>query len=126
MKVKEIYIRNESDPYYDPTIIDYQNEVESVLSQIRMILGTLNGQVLGDYGFGIDLENMVFNTKYSANKIVEKLNEQINNYVNHSDNIDIGCGISFGDSGEGYDYAVLDIYINGAKSIGFLIDKNNI
>ena len=52
MKIKEIYIRDDKDPYYDPKIIDYQNEVESVISQIRMILGTLNGQVFGDYDFG--------------------------------------------------------------------------
>ena len=125
MKVKEIYIRDEKDPYYDPTIIDYQNEVESVISQIRMILGTLNGQVFGDYDFGVDLEYMVFNTTYAANKVMEKVNEQISKYVYDSDNITISCDINFGDSGEGYDYAVLDIYINGTKSIGFLIDKND-
>lgn len=125
MRIKEIYIRDDKDPYYDDTIIDYQNEVESVISQIRMILGTLNGQVFGDYDFGIDLEYMVFNTKYASNKIMEKLNDEIDKYVYHSDNISIYCDINFGDSGEGYDYAVLDIYINGAKSIGFLIDKND-
>lgn len=125
MRIKEIYIRDDKDPYYDDTIIDYQNEVESVISQIRMILGTLNGQVFGDYDFGIDLEYMVFNTKYASNKIMEKLNDEIDKYVYHSDNISIYCEINFGDSGEGYDYAVLDIYINGAKSIGFLIDKND-
>ena len=125
MRIKEIYIIDDKDPYYDDTIIDYQNEVESVISQIRMILGTLNGQVFGDYDFGIDLEYMVFNTKYASNKIMEKLNDEIDKYVYHSDNISIYCDINFGDSGEGYDYAVLDIYINGAKSIGFLIDKND-
>ena len=125
MRIKEIYIRDDKDPYYDDTIIDYQNEVESVISQIRMILGTLNGQVFGDYDFGIDLEYMVFNTKYASNKIMEKLNDEIDKYVYHSDNISIYCDINFGDSGEGYDYAVLDIYINGAKSIGFLIDQND-
>ena len=125
MRIKDIYIRDDKDPYYDDTIIDYQNEVESVISQIRMILGTLNGQVFGDYDFGIDLEYMVFNTKYASNKIMEKLNDEIDKYVYHSDNISIYCDINFGDSGEGYDYAVLDIYINGAKSIGFLIDKND-
>ena len=125
MTIREIYIRNEKDPYYDPTIIDYQNEVESVISQLRMILGTKNGQVFGDYDFGIDLEYMVFNTKWAANQVLEKLNEQINLYLRHSDQISVYCDISFGDSGLGYDYAILDIYINGVKSIGFLIDKND-
>jgi hypothetical protein len=125
MKIKEIYIRDENDPHYDPTIIDYQNEIEYVISQIRVILGTQNGQVLGDYNFGIDLDYMVFNTKSSSKEVMSKLNDQINTYVNHSDQVSIYCDINFGDSGLGYDYAVLDIYINGTKSIGFLIDKND-
>ncbi len=125
MGIKEIYIRDENDPYYDPTIIDYNNEIEAVISQIRMILGTNKGQVLGTYDFGIDLEYMVFNTKYNSEKIVEELTAQINSYVYHTDKVSISCDINFGDSGNGYDYAVLDIYINGSKSIGFLIDKND-
>ena len=123
--IKEIYIRDENDPYYDPKIIDYKNETESVISQIRMIIGTLNGQVFGDYGFGVDLEYLVFNTTSAANQVIEKLNDQIDKYVYHSNNISVYCDINFGDSGEGYDYAILDIYINGVKSIGFLIDKND-
>lgn len=126
MRIKEIYIRDEHDPYFDPTIIDYRNEVESVVSQIRMIMGTLNGQVFGDYNFGIDLENMVFNTKASSNQVMKDLDDQFDIYLRHSDNISVSCSISFGDSGQGYDYAVLDVFINGTKSIGFLIDKNDV
>lgn len=122
--IREIYIRGEGDPYYDPKVIDYSNEVESVISQIRMILGTTNGQVLGSYNFGVDLEEMVFNTKYAADQVMEKVNDQINMYVRHSEQIYVYCDINFGDSGLGYDYAILDIYINGVKSIGFVIDKN--
>jgi hypothetical protein len=122
--IREIYIRDENDPYFNPTIIDYSNEVESVISQIRMILGTKNGDVLGSYDFGVDLEEMVFNTKFAADQVMEKVNDQIDKYVKHSDQIYVYCDISFGDSGMGYDYAILDIYINGVKSIGFVIDKN--
>jgi len=124
MQIKEIYIRDENDPYYDPTMIDFNNEIESIITQIRMILGTQNGQVLGNYDFGIDLEYMVFNTKHAAEQVLDKLNTQIRTYVNHGENTYITTNIEFGDSGLGYDYAVLDIYINGVKSIGFLIDKN--
>jgi hypothetical protein len=66
--------------------------------------------VLGKYDFGVDLEYMVFNTKYAANQILEKVDEQINSYVYHTNNVSINCDINFGDSGRGYDYAVLDIY----------------
>ena len=122
--IKEIYIRDENDPYFDPTIIDYSNEVESVISQIKMILGTTNGQVLGNFDFGVDLEEMVFNTRYTAEQVMEKVNDQIQKYVHHSDQLYVYCDINFGDSGHGYDYAILDVYINGVKSVGFFIDKN--
>lgn len=122
--IKEIYIRDEKDPFYDPTMIDYSNEVEQVISQIRMVLGTKPGEVLGSYHFGIDLEYVVFNTKKSADKLAEEIREQIRTYVYCGDNINVDVAVSFGDSGKGYDYGVIDIYINGSKSIGFLVDKN--
>ena len=123
MTIREIYIRDEKDPYYNPTIIDYNNETESIISQIRMILGTKNGDVLGNYDFGVDLEALVFGTKRDANSIMEELNQQIIEYLYHSDNTHIECTIEFGDSGKGYDYAVLNVYIDGVKMIGFLMDK---
>ena len=121
--IKEIYIRNEKDPYFEPGIIDYSNEIENVISQIKMILGTSKGQVLGDYNFGVDIEYAVFNTKASSDEVKRNIDEQISRYVVHGNNITISTDVNFGDSGKGYDYAVIDIYINGSKAIGFLIDK---
>jgi hypothetical protein len=122
--LKEIYIRDESDPFYDPNMIDYTNEVENVISQIRMILGTKPGEMLGDYNFGVDLEYIIFNTRKSAKELADKIREQINVYVHHSNKISVDVDVNFGDSGRGYDYGVIDILINGSKAIGFLVDKN--
>ena len=121
--IKEIYIRDEKDPYFEPGIIDYSNEMENIVSQIKMILGTRKGQVLGEYDFGVDLEYMVFTSRASAGEVQKQINEQISKYVVHSNNIIITTKVNFGDSGLGYDYAIIDIYINGGKAIGFLIDK---
>lgn len=122
--IREIYIRDEKDPNFEPGIIDYSNEMENVISQIKMILGTNKSEVLGSYDFGVDLEYMVFNTKISAEEVQRNIEDQISTYVIHSDKISISTAINFGDSGLGYDYAIIDIYINGGKAIGFLIDKN--
>lgn len=122
--IKEIYIRDETDPYYNPTIIEHSNEVERVISQIRMLLGTKKGDVLGAYDFGIDLEYIVFNTKKSAEDLADEIREQIKVYVYQGDNIHVDVAVRFGDSGLGYDYGVIDVYVNGYKSIGFLVDKN--
>lgn len=122
--IREIYIRDENDPYYEPGVIDYSNEMENIMSQIKILLGTKKGQVLGEYELGIDLEYMVFNTKASVEKVRGMIDDLISQYVVHSSKTFISTQVSFGDSGMGYDYAVIDIYINGGKAIGFLIDKN--
>ena len=122
--VKEIYIRTPNDPNFVPNIIDYSNEVESTLSQLRMILGTNKGDVLGTYDFGLDLNYLVFGTKLPKEEIRQRLLDQIVSYGNISKNISLDIDINFGQSGYGYDYAIIDITINGKKTIGFLVDKD--
>ena len=121
--VKEIYIRTPNDPNFVPNIIDYSNEVESTLSQLKMILGTNKGDVFGTYDFGLDLNYLVFGTKLPKEEIRQRLLDQIVSYGNISKNISLDIDINFGQSGYGYDYAIIDITINGKKTIGFLVDK---
>ena len=122
--VKEIYIRTPNDPNFIPNIIDYSNEVESTLSQLKMILGTNKGDVFGTYDFGLDLNYLVFGTKLPKEEIRQRLLDQIVSYGNISKNISLDIDINFGQSGYGYDYAIIDITINGKKTIGFLVDKD--
>ena len=122
--VKEIYIRTPNDPNFVPNIIDYSNEVESTLSHLKMILGTNKGDVFGTYDFGLDLNYLVFGTKLPKEEIRQRLLDQIVSYGNISKNISLDIDINFGQSGYGYDYAIIDITINGKKTIGFLVDKD--
>lgn len=123
--VREIYTRDETDPQYNPRIIDFADEVESVITQIRMILGTSPGEVFGSPEFGMDIEDYIFRTKLGAGKINEILEEHIDNYLTKYPDLKITTDISFGDSGKGWDFAILDIYINGKKTLGFLVDKED-
>ena len=123
--IREIYTRDETDPHYDPKFIDYVDEVESTISQIRMILGTTPGEVFGSPSFGMDIEDYIFRTKYSAAKLNEILADHLNNYMTKYPDLTVTTDISFGDSGKGWDFAILDIYINGKKTLGFLVDKED-
>lgn len=122
--VKEIYIRTPEDPNFVPNVLEYSDEVEETISQLRVLLGTKNGEVLGTYNYGIDLDYLVFNTRQAADGIKEKIKEQILSYVHISPNLSVDVDVNFGQSGYGYDYAVIDISINGIKAIGFLVDKD--
>lgn len=122
--VKEIYIRTPEDPEFVPGIIDYSNEIEQVISQMRMILGTNHGEVIGTYDFGLDLEYLIFKTKVSAEDIRKKILDQLSMYAYISPNLSVDVTVSFGKSEYGYDYALVDVTVNGTKAIGFLIDKD--
>lgn len=121
--IREIYIRTPDDPNFVPGVIDFKNETEYLLNQIRMLLGTKKGDVLEEYNFGADLESFVFNTVRSASEMEKIIDDQISIYVDIPQSMTVSTEVSFGDSGKGYDIAVVDIIINGNKCMGFLIDK---
>lgn len=124
--VKEIYIRTEDDPMCVPGIVDFSNEIESVITKVKMLLGTSPGDVLGDSNFGIDIEYLVFNTKQSALDIQDKLNELLLTYIPTSQNVSLSLQINFGKTAKGNDFGIIDVYINGKKAIGFLVDKDEL
>ncbi len=123
--IKEIYTRDESDPNYDARTIDFTDEVESTITQIRMILGTTPGEVFGSPNFGMDIEDYIFRTKLSAGKLNEILQDHLDSYMTKYPDLEVTTDINFGNSGKGWDFAILDIYINGKKTLGFLIDKDD-
>lgn len=122
--ISEIYIRDEHDPNFEPGIIEYKDEIESIVSQIKMLLETKPGDVLGDPDFGLDLEYYIFETSVNSEAIREKVNDAISMFVKHTNNTSVDVEVSFGKSARGYDYCVVDIIVNGRKVIGYLIDKD--
>ncbi len=122
--VKEIYIRSHTDPNFEPGIVDFENEMESVISQVRVVLGTKPGDVMGNQNFGIDLDYLVFNTVKNVQDIKKQIKEQLDTYVIPGKNISIDVDINFGNSGRGFDYALIDIILNGRKALGLLVDKD--
>ncbi len=122
--VKEIYIRTEDDKNFIPGVVDFSNEIESVITKVRMLLGTVPGDVLGDPEFGIDIEYLVFNTKESALDIQEKLNDLLITYIPNTKNVFLDVKINFGKTAKGNDFGIVDVYINEQKAIGFLVDKD--
>ncbi len=118
--IKDIYIRNPQDPNFIYGVLDHSDPIESIISKIKMIFGTRQGQVFGDMNFGVGLEDLVFETRINKNELEERIKKQIQQYVSESSKYRIDAEISFG-KGDGYDFAVIDIYIDRVKSLGILI-----
>lgn len=122
--VHEIYTRANGDKYYEDHILEFTNEVEEVITQLRTLLTSHPGEVLGTYDFGTELDYYVFGTIRNAREITNDINELIRKFVYIGKNMSVNTEINFGKDERNRDYAVLDVYINGAKSVGFLIDKD--
>jgi hypothetical protein len=118
--ITDLYIRNPSDPNYVYGILQHSDPIESIITKIKMLFGTTQGQILGDLNFGVGLENLVFETRINKMELEGKIKSQIMQYVNESKDYKIEPRVSFG-KGDGFDYCVVDIFINEQKVIGILV-----
>jgi hypothetical protein len=117
--IRDIYIKSPDDPNFQ-FVYEHSNPIESILAKIRMILNTRQGDVLADLNFGIGIEDYVFETKLNAFELEEKIKTQINEYVSEASQYAITPKVQFGKT-EGYDYAVIDIYIDNTRVAGILV-----
>jgi len=119
--ISDIYNRSPEDPNYVYGILQHSDPIESIISKIKMIFGTSQGQVLGDLNFGVGLEDLVFQTRINKLELEEQIKSQILQYVDESKDYKIEPRVSFG-KGDGFDYAVIDIFINNRKVVGILVN----
>jgi len=118
--VKDIYTRSPDDPNYVYGVYSHSNPVESIITKIKMILGTTQGQVFGNINFGVGLEDLVFQSRINKNDLEEKIKGQIYQYIEESQEYDIRASVSFGRD-NGVEFAVVDVYIDNQKSVGILV-----
>ena len=117
--IKELYIRDPQDPNYVYGFLEHQDPIESIISKIKILFGTRQGQVLGDVNMGLGLEDLIFETRINKLELEEKIKQQISIYITEASQYRIEPKVQFG-TGDGYDYALIDIYINNEKVIGIL------
>ena len=102
------------------------DETEQILQQIRMVLGTKPGQVLGSYEFGIDLSKFLFRMNYTAEQILYLVNLVIaQNVVYDSAKYQVYATVDYGHNiDDTSDYAVIDIVVNQKKCLGILVSQD--
>lgn len=76
----ELYNRDPGDFGYKKDILETTDPIEICIGQLKMLLLTNKGEVLGDPGFGISLDNLVFNLELSENSIQKDIDFQLNTY----------------------------------------------
>jgi hypothetical protein len=79
--MREIYNRDPSDVKYDPYILEVSDPIEVCVGQLKMMLLTNKGEVLGDPRFGLNLEDLIFNLQLSEASIKKELDLHLRIYV---------------------------------------------
>ena len=77
----ELYNRDPGDPNYKRGVIDITDPIEICLGQLKMILLTNKGEVLGDPKFGLNLDELVFSLDLSEKTLQEEISKNIRVYV---------------------------------------------
>jgi hypothetical protein len=118
--LKELYMRDPSDPLYKPNVLEISSEVETLLGQIRMIMFTKKGDVLGSYDFGYNLEDNLFLFNVDGDDLRTNLLAAIYQYCPDAAAFNVDIKVQFF-KGSVRDVCLLDIYIDSTKTLGILV-----
>ena len=118
--IRDLYIRNPEDSNFQYGILEHSDAIESIISKVKMLFGTRPGQVVGDVAFGLGIEDLIFETHINKTQLEEKIKAQFEQYISETKDFKITPTVSFGKA-DGYDYAVIDVYIDDKRMIGILI-----
>ena len=122
--IHEIYCKLPSDWNYEKKI-ESDDEAYNILQQIKVVLGTKRGEVLGTYGFGVNLQEYLFSYNMPLDEILYTINAHLASYVFYDTTkynvyVDVRYGHNEGDI---TDYALVDVFINENACLGILVNQ---
>ena len=112
----ELYIKYLSDPNYDETQVQTNDEIEMLITQIQTVLFTNTGEVMGSHNFGCNLEELIYDFGSSAHNIKAVITDQLNQYCPLASKYNLEVKIDFV-NGEVRDMAFIDITIDSRYAI---------
>lgn len=117
---REIYMRDPTDPYYKSDIMEINDEVEMLITQIKMILFTRPGEVLGAPDFGVALEDQLFTLNINEYALKSMLFDQVIKFIPLSEKYHVQFDVNFS-KGTVRDICLIDVKINGNPLFGILV-----
>jgi hypothetical protein len=119
--LQEFYFRDDTDPNYIPDTFRVSDELEALVYQIRMTMGTTQGEVLGEPGFGVNPEDLLFHVNYDVQALTDVIYYQLEKYSSLAKSYNITIDpVKYND---GYrEVGIYDIKVNGKSLIGYSYD----
>ena len=120
--MRDLYLRNENDPLYKPNMLETNDEIEALIYQAKMTINTNKGEVLGEIGFGCDMESLLFATNAYSMSFGSVLTDQIMQYSEYARLYPVRVSVNELDDGVGRSIVLLDIMINEKSVFGVLME----
>lgn len=96
----DFYIGYPGHPRFKESALIEDDVVRVIVQKYEMILFTNKGEVFGDPNFGANLEELLHETKLSAETIESEINGQIASYIAEIKGLDYTLTVSFFDDPE--------------------------
>jgi hypothetical protein len=114
---REIYIREPEDPNYKDGVLEINDEVEILITQLKMLILTTKGDILGAPAFGMSLEDLLFSFNANEYTLQNEFNDQLMRFCPLAAKYDVKLEVKFF-RGTVRDIGFLDISINDRKVFG--------
>ena len=121
---KDFFLRGPGDPNYIEGVFESNDSIENAIQQIRMVLLTRTGEVLGE-DIGFNAEKYLFEYEFADLSEMEKeANAQINEYVSFSRPYTIDArAFTLEDIGDPYKVGLgLDVKVDGKSAFATMFD----
>lgn len=118
---REIYMRDPSDPYYKSDILEVNDEAEMLISQIKMMLFTNRGEILGAPDFGANLEEYLFTFNVNEFSLRTMLMDQTMKFIPMAEKYQVDYDIKFA-RGTVRDICLIDVKLLSQPVFGVVIN----
>ncbi len=117
---RDFYTRDDTAPKYQSDIMELSDTVSLLIIQIENILFTKRREVIGFPGMGVNLEELLFTFNVNENELIAKVSSNIINYcpLSRIHPVDVRAYFLRGTE---KDIALIDIIIEGKKSLSILL-----
>lgn len=117
----DIYFKNPTESSYIETELDTDSDLDNLLSQIKMMLFTNTGNVLGSPDLGLNLEQLIFETNYNKYTILNIIKNHQFKYLKYDKRkYTVEFDLEF-IQGTVRDIGILNIKINGQSILDVFV-----
>lgn len=98
----DFYILDKNFTAFNDTDLIEDDLVKIIVQKYQMVIFTNNGDVLGDYNFGGNLEQLLYETKVSAETVKEYIGRQIMTYIPEAMTTSFSIDVDFQEDPENF------------------------